>query len=304
MADFLWYLDQPMVEALSRVGSLLAVGGFVLCMKSRERDKMLVAAFVPVYIGLVAVVGLRWARWILPTLPFLCALASYVIVRGVETAGRRYGMRVAHFAGATLVLGVALPLLKADIDKGTDLRLPDTRTLAGEWVTAHIPARSKLLVEANTPYLPRDLYDLFLVTRAGALVPAPEDTADSIGGPYRRNHVEHLVYRPFGHLGLLADLTATGRHAIEYMIMGGAYDRYVVRGKTDPTCAAIVARYDSLMATGIQIAEFDRAAGKRRGPRVRVYRLAGLGFAPAERRGAGEAFPARGAPAPSLAGLR
>ncbi len=276
LADVLWYLDLPLAEALSRAGAVLAAIGFVLCLRSRDRRKVLVALFVPLYIGLIAAVGLRWSRWIVPTIPFLCGLAAYAVARGAAAAERRFGARTAHLAAAILVLGVLWPLLKTNLDEGADLSRPDTRTLAADWVTAHVPPQSNVLIEAKTPFLRQGLYNLFLVTRAGDLIPAPADTFDTIAGPYRRNnHLEHVFYRPFGHLGLIADIDAAERQKIEYMIVGSAYDRYAARAGADPQCAAIVAKYDSLMARGIELAAFERAPGKTRGPRVRVFQLAG-----------------------------
>jgi hypothetical protein len=273
LADVLWYFGTPMVEAVSAIGIVLAGIGFLLVMKSRERNQMLVAGFAPVFIGLIALIGQRWARWVIPTLPFVCALTAYTIIRFVEEVSKRSGRRVAEIAGATLVLGLAGPLLVANIEEGRELRLPDTRTLAGEWVMTHVPARSNLLIEANTTFLPRDLYAPYVVTRTGTLVAAPEDTADAIRGPYRRNHVEQTLFRPFGHLGQLANITSITHNNIEYMVLGGAYDRYVARSGSDPACAVVAAKYDSLIAMGIKVAEFTRVPGKMRGPRVRVYRL-------------------------------
>jgi len=282
LADALWYLDLPLVEALSRAGAVLAAIGFVLCLRSRDRKKVIAALFVPLYIGPIAAVGLRWSRWIVPTIPFLCGLAAYAVVRGAEATERRFGARTARFAAAILALGVLWPLLKTNLDEGADLSRTDTRTMAADWVAAHIPPQSKVLIEAKTPFLRRDRYDLFVVTRSGNLIPAPADTFDTIAGPYRRNnHLEHVYYRPFGHLGFIADIAATNRYAIEYMIVGSAYDRYAARAGADPQCAAIVAKYDSLMARGIELARFERAPGKTRGPRVRVFRMVdGAGIQP------------------------
>ncbi len=271
--DVLWYVREPMAGALSSLGVVLAGIGLVLCFVSRKKDQMLVAGFVPVFIGLIVLAGLRWARWVIPTLPFLCALSAYAVVRGVEAARRRVGVRLPRFAAAILVLGLVWPLLRADLDEGRDLGLPDTRTLAAEWVMSHIPPGSNLVLEANTPFLPRDRYRLYLVNRGGALVFAPPDTADAISGPYRRNHIEQVLFRPYGHIGFLADRDAMARNGIEYMIVGGAYERYAAKGATDPQCATVAARYDSLMARGVQIAEFNRVPGRVRGPRIRVYQL-------------------------------
>jgi hypothetical protein len=290
LADVLWYFDRPLVEALSRAGAVLAAIGFVLCLKSRDRSKWLVALFVPLYIGLIAAVGLRWSRWIVPTIPFLCGLAAYAVARGAAAAERRFGARTARFAAAILALGVLWPLLKSNTDEGADLSLTDTRTLAADWVAAHVPAQSNVLIEAKTPFLRPDRYDLFLVTRTGDLIPAPADTFDTIAGPYRRNnHLEHVLYRPFGHLGLIADVAAADHHRIEYMIVGSAYDRYAARAGADPQCAAIVAKYDSLMARGTELVAFERTPGRTRGPRVRVFRMAGTAGQHAMARLAGDA---------------
>ncbi|HWN82879.1 MAG TPA: glycosyltransferase family 39 protein, partial [Candidatus Udaeobacter sp.] len=164
LADLGWYLGYPCALALSAGGILLAAGGAVLCLRERSPSRWLLLSFPPVFLPFLAALPLRVRHWILPLVPFLCMLAAYALYEGLRYVRRRAALELEVWP-VFMVMAVTLPLAKADVLFNRQLELPDTRTLAADWILAHIPPGRTLVVEAWAPQLPADRYHFLLVDR-------------------------------------------------------------------------------------------------------------------------------------------
>ena len=262
--NLMWYVQGPLVEAVSIGGLVLAGIGIVLAMASRQKDRWLLLVFSGVFLVFMASLNLRWERWMIPIVPFLCMLAAHACHWTAVKIGERWDDRIGRVAGCILVLVIAVPLLGADILQGREMSGSDTRTLAKEWMMRHVPAGSRVLLERYTPQFPRDLYT-FLQVRHGQVVEV--DVRD----------IPTALFRPPEVIGRLKDTDAlvtglvTGK--IEYMALSDWYDRYSAEREKYADYAQIVATYDALMSMGTKVYEVKRVRGESRGPTIRVYRF-------------------------------
>ncbi|WP_037411531.1 ArnT family glycosyltransferase [Candidatus Solirubrobacter pratensis] len=123
---------------------LAALGGGVALV---VRDRRLAWVLLPAPLLLFLYLGQQsrfFARWMLPIYPLLAMLAAW----GLIVALRRIRFRWALAAGAVLL---CLQGLVYSIHNDRVLARADTRQLARDWMVAHIPARSKVVVEPIAP---------------------------------------------------------------------------------------------------------------------------------------------------------
>ena len=82
--NIVWYLRVPIPKAVSTMGLLFAGVGFLLCLASKQKGRRLLIAFPLFFLLFISSLSLRWKRWIVPVIPFLCILLAYAVY---EVAG-------------------------------------------------------------------------------------------------------------------------------------------------------------------------------------------------------------------------
>ena len=262
--NIMWYVQGPLSDALSLIGLILIVPGIILCLASKEKEKWLLLMFPAFFLCFIAALNLRWARWIIPVIPFLCVLSALAFYWVLTWTGQNLNLRGKNLIGFILLLSLFVPLLKADILQGREMNGKDTRTLAREWVMEHIPQQSRILVEKYTPYLPIDRYAFLVVNNSGELTESD------------RKKIKYSVFSPpFTKVGKLNNIGAIHEKNVEYMILSDWYDRYLREREYYSDYAKIVVMYETLMKTGTKIYEVKRIPGKNRGPTIQVYRFDG-----------------------------
>lgn len=271
-----WYLQSPLLEAVSRVGCILGGVGVVLCVVSRERDKWLLITFPVFFLLFIASLNHRWRHFIIPAIPFLCMLVAHALYWIAKRVGQYWDPRIARWAGFILLLGIVAPMLRTAILQGRVMSLPDTRTLARERIMENIPAGSRVLFEAHTPQLLEELYKYFVVWD-GQLVEVGANKLNRGGflnRAYDKKNVEGAIFLPYGEIGRLKDTEAIHREKVEYMVLSSSqYDRYLVESRRFADYAGIVATYETLMNMGTKIYELKPIPDKTIGPTIRLYRF-------------------------------
>ncbi|MDX6718462.1 MAG: hypothetical protein QOJ63_716, partial [Solirubrobacteraceae bacterium] len=122
----LWFADRRLLSVL-----LPAVVLFVLFMGSQER-----------YFG----------RWLMPVLPLVCILAAYAAFELADRGGRLWPALKPTFVVATVVAVCAQGFVYS-LHSGLVMSREDTRNLARDWMVAHVPLGTKIVVEPVVPDL-------------------------------------------------------------------------------------------------------------------------------------------------------
>ena len=262
-----WGLGPPLLVA--------AVAGIGLALVSRRPSALVVASFPLLLWGYLGGELLMFARFMIPAVPALCALAGMAVERATSrptsgeraAAGSTRGDRVAF--GLAAALG-ALPLLST-IRHDHLLTRPDTRTLATRWIEANVPSGTPVLLQSAGPDLqPADddpvpgAHVHYVVEKVGTL-DLPDRTLDE----WRADGWEILV---------------TSSHAAERRLLDpgqdAAYRTYYAELEAElpllaefpPLAqgAAVPFVYAQIYGPATDLWRIERP-----GPTVRVYRLGG-----------------------------
>jgi hypothetical protein len=129
---------------------IAAVLGAILLLRDEPR---LVAVLAPAPILYVLFMGSQarfFGRWLIPVFPLVALLAAYAILELADMLGRRRpALRL-----SALVLGVIALCgqgLVYSLHIGQVLSREDTRNETRDWMVAHIPERTKIVVEPIVP---------------------------------------------------------------------------------------------------------------------------------------------------------
>jgi hypothetical protein len=117
------------------------------------RDRGALAVLAPAPLLFVIFMGSQsrfFGRWLMPVLPIVCILGAYLVVRAADALGaRRPALRPALLAlGVVALCGQGLVY---SLHEGLVLSRPDTRNLARDWMVAHVPSHSRIVVEPVVP---------------------------------------------------------------------------------------------------------------------------------------------------------
>jgi hypothetical protein len=129
-----------------------AVGGAVRLWFDERR---LFWVLVPAVVLFVLFMGSQeryFGRWLMPVFPFVCVLAAYAAFELVD-----FGERYSSALKPTFVVGAVVALCAQgfvySLHSGLVLSREDTRNLAREWMVAHVPLGTKIVVEPVVPDL-------------------------------------------------------------------------------------------------------------------------------------------------------
>jgi hypothetical protein len=146
LSYYLWALTW----GLGWVPALAALGGSIVLWRDERR---LAALFVPatvVFLLFMGSQGRYFGRWLIPILPILCLLGAYAVLEAADWAGRRLPeLRPTLIAVAVVALcgqGVV-----HSVHSGLVLSSADTRNETRAWMVAHVPERSRIVVEPVMP---------------------------------------------------------------------------------------------------------------------------------------------------------
>jgi Dolichyl-phosphate-mannose-protein mannosyltransferase len=258
--NFIWYLQGPLADAITVFGILLGCVGLLLCLASKQNEKWLLISFPVFFILFISSLNLRWERWIVPIIPFLCILIAYAIYKVASWSKHQLNSRVALVLVLSSSIAVSTPMLNLGLRQGYDMSLIDTRTLTRQWIINHIPTGSSILAEANTPQLPKKLFKFFQI-RKGA------------GGKLVKvdlTQVKADNYMPGGDLGEISNIYDIQRKNIKYLVVSNFYDRYLMEAERYPE---VVANYKKIMNSNKLVYEIKKVSGKTTGPNIRIYNL-------------------------------
>jgi len=120
-----------------------AAGLFLAWGRDRRAVLVLLAFAIPFY-ALVGANRILFARYLLPLVPVLAALAGVGAVEGFRRARARGRPVVATVVATLAVWAIAFPA-REEVRLAKVLRQPDTRRIAGVWIEENLPAGTRVL---------------------------------------------------------------------------------------------------------------------------------------------------------------
>ena len=192
--------------------TLLALCGIVVLLRRNWHAAVLVVVF-PVVFFLFIGNTVAATRYLNPILPFVAVLA------GVTVAAMAKRFTPASSAAAAIVVALAAgaPAMAASWKAGTFFRQTDTRTLALDYVTTHLPNGAGVLVQPYSVPLPesRDSVEAALRAHLGDPARASTKFRLRLALPRWPDPAYRVVY--LGHGGLDVD-----KIYVDYTELGGS----------------------------------------------------------------------------------
>jgi 4-amino-4-deoxy-L-arabinose transferase-like glycosyltransferase len=126
----LWYgLGAPLLVA--------GLGGMALLAATSWKKAVVILTFPILYYITVGRGYTVFVRYVTPVIPFLCITAAFLLVRLAQRLVRPES--VPRFV-ALIAVVLALPSIARDLAFDVLIGRTDTRTLAQQWIAAHVPA--------------------------------------------------------------------------------------------------------------------------------------------------------------------
>jgi len=173
MQNFLWLGKKVLVEGIG--GAFFAVfaclGLFMAILKRSLKTYIFLIFPLAFYLFITFFGQLRWARWLIPVLPFeaiLFGAGFYGLYKHITHRKVFVNYKgIIVFLFIAILAGGSAPALVGGIKQGSKLSRTDVRTIAKEWIEENLPQGSSVAYEYYAPHLhvnPRS--DLVLLNTA------------------------------------------------------------------------------------------------------------------------------------------
>jgi len=159
---YLHHLDLTLGQPGLWVTGLGLLGSAWRATTGPDRTRWItLALFPPLYFHLMAGSYQIYGRYLMPLLPFASLLAAVgLLAIAARLAATRLSPIVVRVATAGLVLGVLAGPLHTSLEFTRDLGRESTLDLAHDWMRAHAPRGSKVVIESQALQLPGPDYDV------------------------------------------------------------------------------------------------------------------------------------------------
>lgn len=146
--NYWWYISDVLLKDFG-LPILIGTGlGLFFTIRNIERRTVLVLAFPVVYFITIGALPLKWSRWIIPIIPFIClyvAIALDYFLNGIflcfsNIIGRQRKTIAIQLPMLIILLSLfIIHPVKESIAINKKICLPDTRQICTEWIKQHIP---------------------------------------------------------------------------------------------------------------------------------------------------------------------
>lgn len=232
-----WYLTNALPQILTWPQYLLAILGTILVIIRRQRRELILLGYPILFLVIISIHSLHWARWLIPVLPIMSLLIGVAIgwlAENLFTSSRTQTI----FILAIIAAITAWPAYQVILHDIRDSK-PGTRVVARQWMIENLPAQSRIILEPYTPPLRGTNFDF------------KEETLS------------------LARLGTLEDYRAQGYTYI--VVSDETYQRFY---NEPERYREFIAFYEQLFKEGELIEEFKPSATLG-GPTIRIYRIDG-----------------------------
>ncbi|QEC48648.1 glycosyltransferase family 39 protein [Baekduia soli] len=146
LAYYLWTLTW----GLGWVPAIGAAVGVVLVAKDSRRLAVVLVPGPVLFLVFMGTQARFFGRWLMPVFPMICLLAAYALLRIAIAVGRRRPVLAPTMLALAAILLCGQGLV-ASLHSGQVLSRADTRNMARDWFVAHVPPKTKVVVEPVVP---------------------------------------------------------------------------------------------------------------------------------------------------------
>jgi len=141
---YLSHLTRSLPWGLGWPLAVLSGAGFIACLLRRKKEDVLLASWIGLNFLLIGSWYIRFMRYLLPIIPFLCLAAAALIAEALSRPRLRlYGL-AASLAALLPAAIVSLALLRV-------YDIPHTKTQASEWIYKNVPTGSTIATDHSIP---------------------------------------------------------------------------------------------------------------------------------------------------------
>ncbi len=141
---YLSHLTHSLPWGLGWPLALLSGAGVVRCLLRRRREDVLLSSWILLNFLLIGSWHIRFIRYLLPIVPFLCLAAGSLTAEAISRPRLRACGFAAAFAAILPAAVVSLALLRV-------YAVPHTKTQASEWVHDHVPWGATIATDHSIP---------------------------------------------------------------------------------------------------------------------------------------------------------
>ncbi len=170
---FIYYLFQIIPDNLGWLVLFGILASMIVLMVQNKKSNWILLSFPVLYFVVISTWNMRVERYILPMIPILMIITSIGIVQFSETIGMYFKKKkilsLIELTKQTkiltfiVVLLVVVVPLKETFGYHTSTTLPDTRTLAREWLSKHIAPKSVIATGPFGIKIPKETFQEFQI---------------------------------------------------------------------------------------------------------------------------------------------
>jgi hypothetical protein len=131
---------------------VFAVGGAVRLWFDERRLMWVLVPGVLLFLAFMGSQERYFGRWLMPVIPIVCILAAYAAFELIDFS-ERYSSALKPTFIVAVVVALCAQGFVYSLHNGLTLSREDTRNLARDWMVAHVPLGTKIVVEPVVPDL-------------------------------------------------------------------------------------------------------------------------------------------------------
>ena len=144
-----WLMLRALPNCFGIILECLVIGGLLWGAFNPKRGTLPLVVFIVVEFLALATVHRVFFRYFVIPLPAMVILAAVFASDITALAAAKLGRKLAAAGATAIVAAIIVSFLARDLELNRLLLRSDTRTLARQWVEAHIPAGSTIAVTQN-----------------------------------------------------------------------------------------------------------------------------------------------------------